>query len=437
MAARRLPPLKRRLARRVLVVAQAVTPKLIAPNLSSLFDPIDARDHAILTIVDGIAEGAAAGKPWLPGRYFFCGDPAATRETAARRPPEASVRRRARLVRAAARLGVRRPLRWIEGQALVFTRAARLILGGLRAVRETRCQLVLGLSDNGAAIVATYVVARLTRRPYAYYLLDLYLGNDLRWAERWMATLLEGRLFRDAECVATGNAVMADYYRRRYGEQVTVDVVPIVPAGLAAATAAPPYDPTPPYTIVYTGSVYWPQWQALANVIRAMDQLRDLPLTLRIYCLHPPPELTDMTAGRDNVWLGAARPSEMARIQREATLLLVALAWHTRAPDIIATATPGKAIEYLASGRPLLVHAPDYAYMSRHARKHALGLVVDEDDPTALAREIRRYLAAPEVGQEYARNARAMFHERHDPRAAAERMAAILNGKHARGAAPW
>ena len=294
--------------------------------------------------------------------------------------------------------------------------------------------MLLGLSDSGPAIIATYVIARLTRTPYVYYLLDLYRGNRLRWSERWLARLLEGPMFRGAECVVTSNAATAAYYRRRYGTRVTLDVLHIVAPDAGASPDPPPYRPAPPYTITYTGNVYWAQWQALANCVRAMDLLRDVPLQLRIYCPFPPDELTDMVASRANVWLGSARRSEMPHIQREATLLLVALAWHTRAPDIVATATPRKSVEYLASGRPMLIHAPDYAYISRDARKHRLGLVVDEDDPAALARAIRTFLQAPEVGCLYVENAREMYRRRHDPDRAAAQLVSILSGKHVSGA---
>jgi glycosyltransferase involved in cell wall biosynthesis len=420
------------LSRKVLVVAPFVTPKIVAPNLHPLLSRIDEEDYAILTTVEGIPEGVAAGRPWLAGRYCFCDDPSATRQTAALpRRPTMSTGLRAGIVRVATRLHARRLLRRLAAPMLVFTRTARFVRGGLRAVAQARCELLLGVSDNGPAIIATYLVARMTRTPYVYYLLDLYRGNRFPWSARWLARLLERRMFTGAECVVTSNAATAQYYRTRYADRVRLDVVHIVTADDAYASEPPAYDPRPPYVISYTGAVYWAQWQAVANGIRAMDLLRDLPVQLRIYCQFPPPELTDMAAGRANVWLGRARSSEMPRIQREATLLLVALGWRTGAPDIVATATPGKSVEYLASGRPMLVHAPEYAYISRHAKKHRLGLVVDEDDPAALARAVRAFLRAPEVGREYVANAREMYRRRHDPDAAAERFVSILNGKHA------
>jgi glycosyltransferase involved in cell wall biosynthesis len=122
-----------------------------------------------------------------------------------------------------------------------------------------------------------------------------------------------------------------------------------------------------------------------------------------------------------------AQQSEMPRILREATLLFLPLAWHTKSPDIIATATPGKFTDYLASGRPMLIHAPDYAFVSRYAKQHQLGLVVDQDSPELLAAAIREYLQHPERGKTYVTNALAMFRHNHEAGKNARVLADILD----------
>jgi glycosyltransferase involved in cell wall biosynthesis len=49
---------------------------------------------------------------------------------------------------------------------------------------------------------------------------------------------------------------------------------------------------------------------------------------------------------------------------------------------------PGKMGEYLASGRPILVHAPADSFIAWYFRHHECGLVVDENDPARLAQAI-------------------------------------------------
>jgi hypothetical protein len=52
--------------------------------------------------------------------------------------------------------------------------------------------------------------------------------------------------------------------------------------------------------------------------------------------------------------------------------------------------------EFLASGRPLLVHAPAETFLVHHIRKHDAGTVVDAPDPERLAAALDQIIARPE-----------------------------------------
>jgi colanic acid biosynthesis glycosyl transferase WcaI len=56
---------------------------------------------------------------------------------------------------------------------------------------------------------------------------------------------------------------------------------------------------------------------------------------------------------------------------------------------------PSKMYNILAYGRPILAVASDEADVSRLARQHAFGIVVDPDDPTEVAQAVRNVLNAP------------------------------------------
>jgi glycosyltransferase involved in cell wall biosynthesis len=51
---------------------------------------------------------------------------------------------------------------------------------------------------------------------------------------------------------------------------------------------------------------------------------------------------------------------------------------------IVATSFPSKTAEYLASGIPVLVHAPSYSAVARYCPKPGCGLVVDEPNEDSL-----------------------------------------------------
>ncbi len=382
-------------------------------NLYNLCSQFPADRYIILTSYRATHDPDTAKGTWLAGAYAYYDR---------RRPLDASDDRTRPAPEGApdaSQQGVHpRRLPGIQTLLTLLATPIKIMLmtrAGVTVVRKRGVSIVVGISDHGPALVAAALVARLTRRPYVYYLYDLYRGNNFGRFDRWLATVLEGRLLRGAQTVIVTNEGTADFLRRRYGERLRTSVVhnSVFPA--AYERQRTPYDPRPPYTLLFTGHIYWAQEQAVLNLIAAMQQLRDQPLTLALYCPKPTDRIRAAINATPNITLTAAAQSEMPNIQSAATLLFLPLAWNTKAPDIIATATPGKFTDYLASGRPMLVHAPAYAYVSQYTKEHELGLVVDQNDVDLLAQTIRDFLADPKTrGQRFIANALAAFDANHD-----------------------
>lgn len=302
-----------------------------------------------------------------------------------------------------------------------FTQKAKRIAPKIQATH------LLGISDTGPALLATYLTHRNTKIPYSLYLFDLYKGNLLPQPYRLLASFLEPRLIRNATTVLVTNEVTEKYYKKRYGINLRTEVIHNSTFPELFAHPRSSHVQQAPYTIIFTGNIYWAQEQAVINMIDAMSALQDLPISLKLYCPKPTTKIQQVVLGKKNIWLGAAGQAEMPSIQSSATLLFLPLAWNTRAQDIVATATPGKFTDYLASGRPMLIHAPNYAYVSAYSREHNLGLVVDQNDPQALAQAIREFLKNTHIGEEYVANALRIFHKNHDARKNAKKLTEILN----------
>ena len=71
--------------------------------------------------------------------------------------------------------------------------------------------------------------------------------------------------------------------------------------------------------------------------------------------------------------------------QRLADVVFLPLGFDTGIPEVIRSSAPGKTAEYLACGRPLLVHAPEDCWVSRLIRRYEAGYVVDRTEPEVLA----------------------------------------------------
>ena len=95
------------------------------------------------------------------------------------------------------------------------------------------------------------------------------------------------------------------------------------------------------------------------------------------------------------------------RLQKEADLLYLPLAFETPWQDEIRTVFPTKAVEYMVSGTPILLHGPADSFTVKDAREHGWALVVDTKDPEALWDGIRRLLADRPLREKLVENARA------------------------------
>jgi glycosyltransferase involved in cell wall biosynthesis len=303
---------------------------------------------------------------------------------------------------------------------------AAMVRRGVAVVRRGGITRILGVSDNGPALIAAHEISRRTGVPYALYLYDLYRDNHLAPFDRLLAHLTEGTLLRGARPVIVTNEATESYYRARYAH-LDLAVVRNSVRESDYATHRTPYRPAPPYAIVFTGHVYWAQRQSVMNMIKAMAELRDLPVHLDLYTPRPDRKLAAAVRAALRVRVLSAPAAHMPAVQSRATLLFLPLAWNTPSPQIIATASPGKLTDYLAAGRPLLIHAPAYAFVTQYARRHELGVVVDVNDHRALAHAVRRYLEAPAVGERFAANATRLFAAGYEATANATRLWSLLS----------
>jgi len=302
----------------------------------------------------------------------------------------------------------------------------RYFINEFRNISRTSPTILLGISDSGPSLLATYYIARKYHIPYYLYLFDLYRGNCFPPIDRFIARIFERELLTHAEEVIVNNEGTVEHIQKLYGNKVKMEII----YNSVFSEKYPP-KPTictvqPPYEIIFTGNISWAQEGSLLNLLKAATLLSDLPLTISIYINRPPVTIIEEAARHPNVRLTYAPYSKMPEIQGRASLLFLPLAWDTKGPDIIETATPGKFTDYLAAGRPILIHAPDYAYVSKYAKKEKLGLVVDKNDVQYLANTIREFLLHPDQALTYVQNARRIFSQNHDARKNAKKLTEIL-----------
>lgn len=319
--------------------------------------------------------------PRLPARYYHL-------------PPEFRFRR-------PNRLGTR-PIRELVNILLgVFLRARNII----RIIRQEKCEAIVACSGDLCDLPAGYLASRWTRMPFYAYVFDYYSYQWSRRLHRSFSRYVEPIVLKGATCVIVANEFLRDEYRRRYQVEPTVIHNPLE---VREADRELPWPATQSeIRIVYTGAIYHANYDALHNLIAAIHLLRRSDVKLHLYTAQSPAELRQARICGPIVHHDHLASSLVFEVQRQADILFLPLAFNSTLAEVVRTSAPGKMGEYLASGRPILVHAPADSFVSSYFREHQCGIVVDQNEPAMLARAIHRILDEEELRRGLTENARA------------------------------
>jgi glycosyltransferase involved in cell wall biosynthesis len=225
--------------------------------------------------------------------------------------------------------------------------------------------------------------------PFYLHAFDDYI---YQWIVPWMrsfARRAEGSLIRGTSKVIVPNEFMGQTYAARYGVETSLVHNP----SLSTGCDDPPEATWPAHPgevrIVYTGALYHAQSGAFWNLIAALEDLNRPEVIVHVYTAQTRTQLEQEGIRGPFEIHEHLSPTESRVVQQQADILFLPLAFDPSIRDVIRTSAPGKMGEYLASGRPVLVHAPADSYVSWYFKEHGCGLVINENQPEVLASGIR------------------------------------------------
>lgn len=260
-------------------------------------------------------------------------------------------------------------------------------------LRRERCDAVVACTGDMLDLPAACLAAARTRVPFYAYVFDHYSYRE--WGEparRFWAARMEPWVLGRAARVIVPNEVLRDDLRRRLSVEPVVIYNSFDLTPYAGLNGGPP--PGGARRIVYTGDIYEAHYDAFRNLLDALERPGLEGLSLHAYTPRSEAELARAGVRGDRLVLHAPRsPSEIPAIQRGAGLLFLPLAFDSPYPELVRTSATTKMGEYMAARRPVLVHAPEGSFVSWYFREHRCGVVVDRDDPAALAEAVAALLA--------------------------------------------
>jgi glycosyltransferase involved in cell wall biosynthesis len=142
--------------------------------------------------------------------------------------------------------------------------------------------------------------------------------------------------------------------------------------------------------VLFSGSVYHVNFDAIAMLLEGLRRLTDLEVRLQVHT----PQTKEVLERRGITGPVDVLPSlgadRMAATQRDADILFLPLGFESGVPEVLRTSCPTKVSDYLVSGRPMLAYAPPDTFLSWFVRTTGCGVLVDRPDANALASAVRR-----------------------------------------------
>ncbi len=290
-------------------------------------------------------------------------------------------------------------------------------------VRREGCSAIVACTAGDMLDVpAGYLAARRARVPFYPYFFDHWSQqSQLGLGRRRFAERVEARLVRSAKTVIVPNEHLARELEESYAARVE-----IVRNGCFIGP-----DPGPPprvqgeAALVYTGAVYAANHDTFRNLLAAIE-LANVDARVHVYTAQSKGELAAARIEGALEVHDHLPGADVPAVQRSADVLFLPLAFDSPFPALIRSSNPGKMGEYLASGRPILAHAPPDSFVAEYFRKHECGVLIDRLDAHALADGLERIVGDDDIRRRVACSARERALADYDIRRAREAFGALV-----------
>jgi glycosyltransferase involved in cell wall biosynthesis len=300
-----------------------------------------------------------------------------------------------------------------------------LVWRGVRMVRRHSIQALFAIPWS-EYFVAAYFIHRLTGCPLFAYIMDDPIGSKGAWAAPLYHFVMP-RLLRSARHIWGISPAMCAHLEGTYGVKCELLLPTLDSDGLPVTRARSPEPPGGEVRIVYTGAIYGAQLDALHNLVQVLtDDSASPKICLTLYTSLDESHLREMGLAGANIRRAYVPISHMPEILADADVLFLPLSFEPEQQHVVETSLPTKLAEYLASGTPILVHAPPYSSVTKYCREHRFGVVIDTPDPARLGQALRQLACDPQLREELSRNARATLAANHSRKSVVPRFLARL-----------
>src|SRR5215471_1549819 len=143
------------------------------------------------------------------------------------------------------------------------------------------------------------------------------------------------------------------------------------------------------FRLVYVGSVQNFYGRMLCSLIARMEETKDLEIVVVGPNADWPQQILERAKG-NGTYLGLKSPDEATAVIASADALLVVMSFEKEHELFMRTSFTTKFLDYVAFGKPVILWGPDYCTPVCVARKNGGAVVVNQNDPNAIASACRQ-----------------------------------------------
>lgn len=271
-------------------------------------------------------------------------------------------------------------------------------------IKKEKYELMIACTADLYNLPAAYLACKKAKIKFIPYIFDDY-AYQWNGINRYVSKILESWILKNAHCIIVTNEYMQCEYKKRYAIKTEVIHNPCyIYNNLPYETTSLDKDKI---DIVYTGSIYAAHYNAFHNLINAIKYLNNYNINLHLYTSQSQDELIENGISGSMIKYYSHLPQhEIRNILCKADVLFLPLAFDSEIDEVIRTSAPGKTGEYLETGKPILVHAPEDSFISWYFKKHKCGVVCTKKDPIVLANMIEELIKNKNISVCIGKNAR-------------------------------
>jgi glycosyltransferase involved in cell wall biosynthesis len=297
----------------------------------------------------------------------------------------------------------------------------------LRAIKEAGAECILGIYPNWPCFIGAYQASCTSGIPLYTYHMDIPVRRSaVAPFEGFFIDNFESKILRSSQ----NRLIVTEGYEPDFSRRHNLDTT-FIPHTLELTerrerlAKLPIPDHKPPFRIVHTGIVVG-QKEGLLRIAQTLHKNPDLNAKLILSTPTAKADLLKSGFDLPCVEIHSLPQEEVLKLQASAHILTTVFPFYTKTKEGAMAGYPTKLVEYLSLDRPILIHAPEWSFVVKHARKHNYAKVVDRPDPEQLAETIRTLLQNPGNGKTIQANAHA-FAENFDIRKVTRKFVDALN----------